>query len=289
MKSTQSSENIFVLGTSQDGGYPQSGCWEECCADAWSDPKLRRLISSLAILSDNDCWIIDITPDFSYQFKMIKDKLNGQPNICGIFITHAHIGHYLGLLQLGLEIMNTSKIPVYVMPRMKCFLEENAPFTQLIKLNNIKLRSINENTVIMLNDTLSIKPFLVPHRNEFSETIGLKVQSEDTFLLYIPDIDSWDIWDVNIIDLIRRNDLIILDGTFYSKKELLGRNMNDVPHPCIKESIKRFSHLDKVDRDKVYFTHLNHSNPAINISSFETKELISKGFHIAEDKMVFTL
>ena len=130
---------IHILGTSQDGGYPQAGCRGECCLEAWNNTKAKRLVSSLAILSDDDCWIIDMTPDFSYQLKIIERRLKVEPSICGIFITHAHIGHYIGLMELGLEVMNTHAIPVYVMPKMKGFIEENAPFTQLVDLNNFML------------------------------------------------------------------------------------------------------------------------------------------------------
>ena len=158
-------DNILVLGTAQDGGYPHTGCRAECCLEAWNDPLLHRRVSSLAILSGNSCWLVDMTPDFSYQLRMIETKLNKQPHISGIFITHAHVGHYLGLIELGLEVMNTNNIPVYVMPKMKSFLEENAPLTQLIAQNNINLIKMEEDTAIQLNKNLSITPFHSPHRN----------------------------------------------------------------------------------------------------------------------------
>ena len=230
-----------------------------------------------------------MTPDFRYQLRMIETTLNRQPNISSIFISHAHVGHYMGLKELGLEIMNTDHIPVYVMPKMKSFLEENEPFNQLIKLNNITLRQISENVTIQLNDNLSISPILVPHRNELSETIGFTIKSPDKSILYISDIDTWDSWDVDINDLIRANDILLLDGTFYSDEELPGRNIQDVPHPFIKESIHKFSLLEEVDRQKVYFTHLNHTNPVLKITGLERSELIDQGYHIAEDGMLFSI
>ena len=289
MHQTDEYVNLLVLGTAQDGGYPQAGCSEECCAEAWNDTKLKRLISSLAILSGSDCWLIDITPDFSYQLRMIETILNKKPNISGIFITHAHMGHYMGLMELGLEVLNTQKIPVYVMAKMKSFLEENAPFTQLIELNNIQLQKLAEDASIQLNRNLSITPFLVPHRNEFSETVGFKIQSVNKSILYIPDIDSWDTWDLDINNLICRNDILLLDGTFFNNEELLDRNLQNVPHPFLKESMQKISLLDDVDRDKVYFTHLNHSNPVIQKSSLERSEIINQGCHVAEDGMLFAL
>ena len=172
---------------------------------------------------------------------------------------------------------------------MKSFLENNAPFTQLIELDNIKLRPMEGGETILLCDNLSITPFLVPHRNEFSETIGITVKSSEKSLLYIPDIDSWNSWDMDINELIQRNNFALLDGTFYNDTELPGRNVQDVPHPYINDSLNKFSLLDEMDREKVYFTHLNHTNPAIQNSSPERLELLQNGCHIADDGMMFRL
>ena len=280
---------LLVLGTAQDGGYPHTGCSDDCCQEAWKDESQKRMIASLAVLSGIDCFLFDITPDFKYQLQLIGQNLKEKPRISGIFITHAHSGHYTGLLELGLEVMNTDGTPVYVMQEMKVFLEENAPFTQLIKLNNIKLQLIEENSAIQLNENISITPFQVPHRNEFSETVGYKIQSLYKSLLYIPDIDSWDTWDVDINDLIQSNDILLLDGTFFSDSELSDRNVQDVPHPFIQDSLQKFSLLEEVDRKKVYFTHLNHTNPAIRNSSPESLELLQNGCHIADDGMMFRM
>ena len=277
---------LLVLGTSQDGGYPHTGCSQNCCREAWEDETRKRLISSLAVLSGRECFLIDITPDFKYQYRLIEQYLNKTPCIVsGIFITHAHLGHYTGLLDLGLEVMNTYAIPVYVMVKMKSFLEENAPFTQLIKLNNIKLKIIEENTSVQLNKNISITPFLVPHRNEFSETVGYSMQSARKKVLYIPDIDCWDQWGTDINEMIKKHDIAFLDGTFYDKTELKSRDIENVPHPFIEESIKRFSTLDEIDRKKVYFIHLNHTNKVLRQNSEERNELIAQGFQVAYDGM----
>jgi pyrroloquinoline quinone biosynthesis protein B len=172
---------------------------------------------------------------------------------------------------------------------MKSFLEENAPFTQLIKLNNIKLELIEENAVVQLNKNISITPFLVPHRNEFSETVGYSIQSTRKKVLYIPDIDAWDDWEMDINKMIKKHDIAFLDGTFYDKNELKSRNIKDVPHPSIKESIKRFSPLVAIDRKKVNFTHLNHTNKVLRQNSEERNEIIAQGFQVASDGMVCSM
>ena len=289
MQQANASSNLLVLGTAQDGGYPHTGCSNDCCKEAWEDSNQKRLIASLAVLDSNDCFLIDITPDFKYQLQLIERHINEKPRISGICITHAHLGHYMGLLELGLEVMNTNAIPVYVMPKMKSFLENNAPFTQLLELNNIRLFVLQNNCPVDIFKYVKIIPFQVPHRNEYSETVGYRIQSSHQSVLYIPDIDSWNGWDTDINELIKESDIALLDGTFYDKTELKNRDVSAIPHPSIKESINIFSALDKTDRKKVNFTHLNHTNNLLREGSEARKDVIQQGFQIAYDGMVISI
>ena len=289
MQQANASDNLLVLGTAQDGGYPHTGCSEDCCREAWKDSNQKRLIASLAVLDGKDCFLVDITPDFKYQLQLIEHHINEKPRISGICITHAHLGHYMGLLELGLEVMNTDAIPVYVMPKMKSFLENNAPFSQLVELNNICLFEIDENAPINVFKDINIIPFQVPHRNEYSETVGYRIQTSRKSVLYIPDIDSWDGWYADINELIKENDIALLDGTFYDKTELKNRDVSAIPHPSIRESINFFSALDKMDRKKVNFTHLNHTNNVLREGSEARKDVIQQGFQIAYDGMVISI
>ena len=291
MNSSSETATVLILGTAQDGGYPQAGCRELCCMEAWKKPEMRRLVASLAIWADSNCWLIDITPDFKQQMKMLEEysPAHRMPAIEGIFITHAHLGHYLGLLELGLEVMNTDHVPVYVMPGMRSFLETNQPFTQLIELKNIHLKTMAEDTPIQLNENISITPFLVPHRNEISETVGYSIQSARKKVLYISDIDAWNDWEMDINKMIKKHDIAFLDGTFYDKTELKSRKIENVPHPSIKESIKRFLPMVAIDRKKVNFTHLNHTNKVLRQNSEERNEIIAQGFQVASDGMVCSM
>jgi len=282
---------LMVLGIAQDGGFPQPGCFRECCKSAKNNQK--KLISSVAVINakTHDCWLIDITPDFRNQMKLIKDflSIDSFPNIKGIFLTHAHVGHYLGLLDLGIEIMNTKDVPVYAMPVMRDFLKKNAPFNFLIDSKNIIIKNIEHNQSISLSNAVSVKPFLVPHRNELSETVGYNIKSSNKSITYLPDIDGWELWDKNILDVIVNNDILFLDGTFYSDNEIPYRNISKVPHPFISDSLKVFSKLDSEHKKKIFFTHLNHTNPLLHKNSLEAKSLINEGYNILEEKRVFNL
>ena len=186
---------IYVLGVAQDGGYPQTGCLKKCCIGPKNKPELRRWVSSIAIVdnSNNRCWIFDATPDFREQLQMINGvTVSENPvNISGIFLTHAHFGHYTGLAHLGLEVMGANKIPVYAMPRMMNFLTDNGPWSQLVTKENIIIESLQDGVIININDKIKITPFLVPHRDEYSETIGFSISGPNKSVLFIPDIDKW--------------------------------------------------------------------------------------------------
>ena len=274
---------VIVLGIAQDGGAPHAGCIKECCEEKWDDPTQHARVSSIAIVDPvtEESWIIDATPDFALQLTALDNQLSG------IFLTHAHIGHYTGLIHLGREVMGAKEIPVYAMPRMKTFLESNGPWNQLVALNNISINEINDNVKITLNERLSITPFLVPHRDEYSETVGYKVEGPNKSLVIIPDVDKWQKWDQDIKEVVSNNTYSLLDGTFYDIDELPGRDMSEIPHPFIVESMNLFS--DIVNKSGVYFIHLNHSNPALNSNSNAFDNIKKDGFHIAERNQLFDL
>ena len=280
-KDIKTNPYLMVLGITQDTGYPQINCSESCCEVAWDKTELKKMTTSLAIVDpiSNQQWILDATPNITEQLHLLN-KTSGIKNIEGIFITHAHIGHYTGLMYFGKEGMNTSKIPVYVMPKMKKFLEKNAPWSQLVKSKNISLNLIKDQSFIQLNERIRITPFLVPHRDDYSETVGFKIQTKSKSSIFIPDIDKWEIWDKDIISIVKDTDYAFLDGTFYKNGEL-NRDMSQIPHPFIKESMELFSKLPNRDKNKIYFIHMNHTNPLLIENSKEKNKVHENGFNVA--------
>jgi len=274
---------VVVLGIAQDGGAPHAGCIKECCEEKWDNPTQYARVSSIGIVDpvSKESWIIDATPDFALQLTALDNQLSG------IFLTHAHIGHYTGLIHLGREVMGAKEIPVYAMPKMKTFLESNGPWNQLVALNNISINEISDKGKINLNERLSITPFLVPHRDEYSETVGYKVEGPNKSLVFIPDIDKWQKWDQDIKEVVSNNTYSLLDGTFYDIDELPGRDMSEIPHPFIVESMDLFS--DIMNKSGVYFIHLNHSNPALDSNSNAFDNIKKNGFHIAQRDQLFDL
>ena len=279
---------VVVLGIAQDGGAPHAGCEKSCCIELWESGKKEK-VSSIGIVNPltKQSWLFDATPDFPSQYRILTENHNTE--LVGIFLTHAHMGHYTGLLHLGREVMGKKNVPVYVMSRMKSFLETNGPWNQLVTLKNINLKLIENNKDIKIGEQLFIEPFLVPHRDEYSETVGYRIIGKEKSLAFIPDIDKWEKWHGSIFQLVLNTDILLLDGTFYSQNEIPHRNMAEIPHPFIIESMETLSELNSENRSKIHFIHFNHSNPAIKDNSPAYHAIKSKRFNLAREGDRFNL
>ena len=289
IQSQNNSPSLVILGIAQDGGSPQIGCDKSCCKILW-EKKIFESVTSVGLIDnvENRFFLIDASPDITKQYQMLKSfSLNG--SLGGIVLTHAHIGHYSGLLFFGKESLGARKINVYSMPKMSFFLKNNGPWSQLIQDKNIIINQLKNNTIQTLSKYISIKPIIVPHRDEFSETVGYLIKGDLKSALFLPDIDKWEKWDKKIEDFIKTVDYAFIDGTFYNGKEIPHRNMNEIPHPFVIETLERLKNLKKKHKKKVYFIHLNHTNPLLKPNNEITKEIIKRGYNIARTGMKFDL
>ena len=285
--------SIVVLGTIQDGGSPHIGCNKECCKDLFENPDKDRQVVSLGLFDavTDKKYLFEATPDITSQAKTLKsfgsESEGEMPD--GIFLTHAHIGHYAGLMFLGKEARDARRVPVFAMPRMTEFLQNDGPWSQLVNNENISLVPIENEKPVILSEQLRVIPLQVPHRDEFSETVGYRIVGPNKSALFIPDIDKWEKWEKDIVDEIRKVDYAFVDATFFSGKELDNRDISEIPHPFIMESMEKFAGLATEEKAKVVFIHFNHTNPVIDPYSEETKLVLEKGFRIAKIRDVFEL
>ncbi|MBL0181878.1 MAG: MBL fold metallo-hydrolase [Chitinophagaceae bacterium] len=277
--------SLIILGTVQDAGSPQIGCKKDCCKNLFLHPDKNRKVVSLGLIDpgNNKKYLFEATPDMPAQLRKLYSFSPGSEKETpdAIFLTHAHIGHYTGLMYFGKEAMNASSIPIYAMPRMKTFLEQNGPWSQLLTNKNILIQGMSDEKEIQLTPNLKITPFTVPHRDEFSETVGYRITGPDKTALFIPDIDKWEKWKTNIIEAIAKVDYAFIDGTFYDAAEINNRDISEIPHPFIIESMKLFKDLAPAEKKKIYFIHLNHTNPLLNKKSRQSTEVRKNGFNIA--------
>jgi pyrroloquinoline quinone biosynthesis protein B len=289
---------VVVLGTAQDAGLPQIGCLEERCVRARKHPQERRLVTSL-LLADprtGKRWLFDATPDIREQVSRAAPhpptrSFSGPrpPLFDGLFLTHAHMGHYTGLLHLGPEAYGAKDLPVYVSARFDTFLRQNGPWSLLVDAGVIRPEEILQDERITLGENLHVRALVVPHRDEFTDTLAFIIEGPRESLLYLPDIDKWERWSTPIEEVLSRVDHALIDGAFYSADEIPGRDLSEIPHPLITESLARFAPLPVSERRKVLFTHLNHTNPACDRGSPADLEIGNAGMGVARDGIIFEL
>ncbi len=298
---------IRILGTVQDGGLPHAGCWCSHCQAARSSPARSRFISSLALILPGsstrpEVYLFDATPDIRGQLDLLHDLRSDSAHtidrkpVDGVFLTHAHIGHYLGLAFFGFEAIHTSNLPVYCTPQMADFLRTNGPWSQLVRIGNIQLPNLEPGRPVQLpadaegRPQVMITPIQVPHRDEYSDTVGFIIRREHhkqgesgATVLFVPDTEPWRTWNPTLLEVIEQHHvtIAILDGTFYSADELPGRDITKIGHPLMSDTMDLLEPLVRAGHLKVYFTHLNHSNPALDPSSRAMKEIIRRGFEVA--------
>lgn len=284
---------LVVLGIGQDGGAPQAGSHTD---PRWQNPSEQQLATSLGLIDPvtNKRWMFEATPDFKQQWYNL-DTLAGLRDVSvpdGIFLTHAHIGHYTGLMLLGHESMGAQNVPVYTYPKMATFLASNGPWSQLVKYSNISLQELETEQLIDLSSNLQVEPFLVPHRQEFSEVAGFLIHGPNKTVGFIPDIDSWEAWDeegTTLESFLSGVDIALVDGTFFENGELPGRDMSGFPHPFVTHTITRLSSAPESVKSKVYFIHLNHSNPALIEGSSAQQFVKQNGFNLAFPSQIIEL
>jgi len=287
---------VLVLGTAQDGGLPHIGCFCPHCRKARGDPRFSRFIVSLGILDPGEgkAFLVDVSPDIREQTWMLAGRFPGKiekerwvPD--GILLTHAHIGHYAGLVFYGYEGQSTHELPVFCSIRMANFLSSNGPWDQMVRRKNLLLRTVESDCPFSLTPRISVTPMQVPHRDEYTDTLAFKIKGPERTLLYIPDIQSWEAWGRSISDEVKAADVSLLDGTFFSPEELPSRDISAIGHPFIEQSVRLLRGAVRESGNRVFFTHLNHTNPVLDRTGLPRKNLEKERFFLAEDGMTFSL
>lgn len=293
---------LVVLGVAQDGGIPQINVQDD---PAWEDESLGHRVVSIGLINhaDGTRFMFEATPDFREQLHDLNEIAGTEGAPDGIFLTHAHIGHYTGLMFLGFESMSAENVPVFVPPRMRDFLTTSGPWSQLVGYGNIRVAEFapgprpydvqpgdpayaDDTVDEMETQRLRVEPLHVPHRREFADTVGYRIEGPEMSVVFIPDIDSWEewaAWGTRIEDIVMENDVVYVDATFYDDDELPGRDMSAIPHPRVTETMDMFQDYPDDIRQRIRFIHYNHTNPIRFENSAETLEVLERGFRIARE------
>lgn len=269
---------LVVLGAGQDAGAPHIG--------NSGDDGPQLLPSSLALIdrAAGKRYLFDASPAITEQLATldaIEPPTEGL-GVDGVFLTHAHIGHYLGLAYFGREAAGANGVPVFAMPRMAAFLRGNGPWSQLVDLENISLNTLSAGQYQNV-DGVQVAPIVVPHRDEYSETVGFVISAGERSALYLPDIDYWPSFEglSMLIGQLPSLDHAFIDATFWDDNELRGRDMSEIPHPRVTDTMDLLASLPERERAKVHFIHYNHTNPIRDPASPESAEVAERGFSVA--------
>lgn len=272
----------IVLGIMQDGGLPHAGCRCERCLAAFVDPGRSQYAACLAIVDNRQhpagVWLIDATPDIKFQLNLLADWLGPHPSRparlrqpTAIFLTHGHLGHTLGLAHFGPEVMAVKQLPVYVPAGLVRVLAENRLWQPAVQC--LDLQAIEE--PLCLAPDLTIEPIPVPHRDEWAAgTFAYRLVGPNQSLLYLPDIDRWEEWPP-ARPLLATVDVALVDGSFYHLDELGGRP--PVAHPLIPDTLRLWQGCP----GRLYFTHLNHTNPALDPHGLAYQTIRAAGADVA--------
>ena len=288
----------LVLGSVQDAGFPQVGCYTPRCdaGRALMDAGRGRYVSSLALVERvaERFYLVDATPDITRQLDIITEpafrrRAAERRPFDGIFLTHAHIGHYAGLAMLGNEGLGMRETPVYCTEAMASFLAANYPWRFLVEQGRITLHPLALDRWHRLDPLLEVQAWKVPHRDELADTVGFVFRGPTASLLYLPDINAWRLWNRDLAEAVASVDVALLDGTFWSLEELPGRTAAEVPHPLMPQTMDLLQGVVDRGEARVVLTHLNNSNPALDDGGPQQAEVVRRGFGIAREGMFFRL
>lgn len=277
---------LFVLGIAQDGGVPHVGCERDCCVEARRSGDARLPVAlGLHDRVDGRLLLVEATPAIDAQIALLH-RLAGVSGrarrpVDGVLITHAHIGHYLGLAQFGREVAGTSGVELFVSPRMTQFLQDNGPWSQLFALGQVRAATFTPGEPFTPAVGITVEPIAVPHRDEFSDTMAFKIRGPQRTVLFVPDVDRWQSADGLLQRLLEGVDVAYVDGTFYDGRELPDRDLNEIPHPLIVDTMQRLAEHARARPGSVRFIHLNHTNPLLRDARLRA-EVERRGFRVAE-------
>jgi pyrroloquinoline quinone biosynthesis protein B len=262
-------------------------CYTPRCERARAEPSY---VTSLALVSpDRDrYYLVDASPDITRQVDLIpeqgfRDRARNRRPFDGIFLTHAHIGHYLGLALLGREGVGMQETSIYCTPSMRAYLSTNGPWSLMVDEGRLVFPDVPVDREFPVDDRLSARMIPVPHRPEFSDTVGWVFRGPGGSVLYLPDIDRWEAWQYPVADIVRSVDASLLDGSFYSADEVPGRRVEDIPHPLIGHTMDLLTEAVD-DGARVIFTHFNNSNAVLDDGA-EAAAVRARGFEIAHQGM----
>jgi pyrroloquinoline quinone biosynthesis protein B len=304
---------VKILGSAAGGAFPQ---WNCACANcravrAGTFHGKPRSQTQVAITPDGRSWFLfGASPDLRAQIESTpelhpRDGLRQSP-IAGVVLANADLDHVLGLLLLR----ELQPLRIYATASVRRILrEDNSMFGMLQRIPNQTAWTDFEPGIdfhlcnVQGEDSglhCQAKP-LSPHYPSYvtadrqsqlvpgEASSGFIIASPSGLrLAYLPAVPQV---DDALLQKLDACDVLLFDGTFWSDDELIrvqgsGQTARQMGHIPVESTLEKLAGLR---RPRKIFLHINNTNPMLDETSAEHRQVRNAGWEIAEDGWQFDL
>jgi pyrroloquinoline quinone biosynthesis protein B len=306
---------IEILGSAAGGGFPQWNCNCRNCQAVRSGTFHGKPRSQTQVaISNGDCWfLLNASPDLRTQIEassfLHPRKQPRHSPLGGLLLTSGDIDQIAGLLSLR----ELQPFRIYCTPSIRRILQEdNSVFAVLNRVPNqvswseIQLgQSFRMMNAAGEDSAISASVFSLAGRypayvspkraasfRADEALLGVMVESSSNRrLAYVPAVPAI---DESLLRRLESADVLLFDGTFWSDDELIqvqggattARAMGHVPVSGAEGSLRM---LARLSRPRKIFIHINNTNPMLDESRPEYREVRDGGWEIAEDGLRLAL
>jgi pyrroloquinoline quinone biosynthesis protein B len=301
---------VEILGTAAGGGFPQWNCACRNCRSLRSGtfPGPPRTQLQVAVSSDGKSWfLLNASPDLRTQIEATsflhpRGSLRHSP-ISGVVLTSADLDQSLGLLLLRelqpLQIFATASI-------RRILREDNSMFAMLHRTaDQGRWQDMVPGTGFELfspsgeQSGIQCLPLSVATRfpsyvsakratelDSGESVVGLILQSRSGKRLgFFPVVEYL---DQNLLQQLDSLDVLLFDGTFWTDDELIklqngGQTARQMGHIPVSSSVGSLDLLSGLRCPRKMLAHINNTNPLLDETGPEHRELRARGWEVAED------
>ncbi|GAA2803367.1 pyrroloquinoline quinone biosynthesis protein PqqB [Saccharopolyspora taberi] len=287
---------VVLLGTAAGGGFPQWNCGCHLCglARAGFPGVAPRTQDCVAVSGDGEHWyLLNASPDIRAQITGCPALAPGPGRwtpIRGVLLTDAELDHSLGLFMLR----EGAGIRVWATEPVLGALREDLPLrATLDRYHGADWCRVTPGKEFTVDDHLAVTAIPLSAKTpkyatpaEGTWVVGYRVEDLVTggVLLYAPCLAQW---PPHLDEVVAGADCALLDGTFWSAGEMRSatgtrtqKRMGHLPISGGGGSLERLAAHRGVRR---VYTHLNNTNPLLDITTPERTELVAAGVEVLLD------
>jgi pyrroloquinoline quinone biosynthesis protein B len=307
---------IEILGSAAGGGFPQWNCGCRNCQAirAGTFQGKSRTQTQVAITNDGRSWfLLNASPDLRQQIETtspLHPRSSGRDSpIAGVLLTSGDLDQITGLLSLR----ELQPFRIYCTASLRHILrQQNSVFAMLNRVpQQVTWTDVSPESSFPLvtvaggDSGLCCEVFSLGSRYPVyvgdqslaklpptEASLGLIVKSPSgARLAYLPAVSEL---DDRLLQRMETVDLLLFDGTFWSDDELIkvqgsGATAREMGHIPVSSEVGSLQKLKSLRRPRKIFVHVNNTNPMLDESSPQYREVRAAGWEVAEDGWHFDL